>query len=74
MALRISDALGSIKLRLTLAAIAAMATGVALSTVLLVRQAERDMLERQREQQLGRWWTWRATCRRGWSSARRRCA
>ena len=53
MALRISDALGSIKLRLTLAAIAAMATGVALSTVLLVRQAERDMLERQREQQLG---------------------
>ncbi len=52
MASRIADALGSIKLRLTLAAIAALALGVALSTVLLVRQAERDMLERQRDQQL----------------------
>ncbi len=52
MALRISDALGSIKLRLTFAAIAALVAGVVLSTVLLVHQAERDMIERQRDQQL----------------------
>ncbi len=53
MAFRFSDALGSIKLRLTLAAVAALAIGVALTSVLLVGQAERDMIERQRDQQLG---------------------
>lgn len=47
-----TDALGSITLRLALAGVAAMAAGVALATVLLVRQAERDMIDRQREQQL----------------------
>ncbi len=49
---RIADVLGSIKLRLTLAAIAAMAVGVVLTTLLLVQRAERDLVERQRDQQL----------------------
>ncbi len=52
MASRLADALGSIKLRLTLAGIAALAAGITLSTVLLVGKAERDLLGRQREQQL----------------------
>ena len=43
---------GSIKLRITLAAIAAMAAGVALATVVLVHRTERDMLARQRDAQL----------------------
>ena len=43
---------GSIKLRITLAAIAAMAAGVALATVVLVQRTERDMLARQRDAQL----------------------
>ncbi|TXC66556.1 hypothetical protein FSC37_14090 [Piscinibacter aquaticus] len=49
---RLTDIFGSIKLRLTLAAIAAMAIGVVLTTLLLVQRAERDMVERQRDQQL----------------------
>lgn len=49
---RVARLFGSIKLRITLAAIAAMAAGVALATVVLVRQAERDMLTRQRDAQL----------------------
>ena len=39
---RLADVFGSIKLRLTLAAIAALAIGVVLTTLLLVQRAERD--------------------------------
>ena len=49
---RLADVFGSIKLRLTIAAIAALAVGVVLTTLLLVQRAERDMVERQRDQQL----------------------
>lgn len=49
---RLTDVFGSIKLRLTLAAIAAMAVGVVLTSLLLVNRAERDLVERQRDQQL----------------------
>lgn len=50
---RIAAALASIKLRVTVAAIAAMAVGVLLTAALLVRQAERDTLDAQRERELG---------------------
>ncbi len=53
MLLRCARLFGSIKLRITLAAIAAMAAGVALATIMLVSQTERDMLTRQRDAQLG---------------------
>lgn len=49
---RLPDVFGSIKLRLTLAAIAAMAVGVVLTSLLLVNRAERDLVERQRDEQL----------------------
>jgi len=48
----LSAALGSIKLRIMLSAIAALSLGVVLSTVLLVRQAERDTLNLQRDREL----------------------
>jgi diguanylate cyclase len=49
---RVAAVFGSIKFRVTLATIAAMAIGVLLSTVMLVRQAERDTLANQREREL----------------------
>lgn len=49
---RLGAAFASIKLRVTLAAIAAMALGVLLTAALLVRQAERDTLSAQREREL----------------------
>lgn len=49
---RLGAAFASIKLRVTLAAIAAMALGVLLTAALLVRQAERDTLDAQREREL----------------------
>ncbi|MGD9832087.1 MAG: diguanylate cyclase [Piscinibacter sp.] len=49
---RLTDALGSIKLRLTLASVVALAVGVVTTTLLLVQRAERDLVERQRDQQL----------------------
>ena len=49
---RVAAALGSIKLRITLSAIAAMALGVLLTAVTLVQQAERDTLANQREREL----------------------
>jgi diguanylate cyclase (GGDEF)-like protein/PAS domain S-box-containing protein len=52
MDFRRSEIFGSIKLRITLAAIAALLLGVGLSTVLLVRQAERDTLAGQRDREL----------------------
>ena len=49
---RLAAAFGSIKLRVTLSAIAAMAAGVLLTAVVLVDQAERDTLANHRERQL----------------------
>lgn len=49
---RLAAALGSIKLRITLCAIAALALGVGLTTVVLVRQAERDTLMAQHDREL----------------------
>ena len=49
---RIGAAFASIKLRVTLAAIAAMALGVSLTAALLVRQAEHDTIAAQREREL----------------------
>jgi len=49
---RIGFALGSIKLRVMLSAVAAMALGVLLTAVMLVRQAERDTLANQRDREL----------------------
>lgn len=49
---RLAELSRSIKLRITLAAVAAMAAGVVLATVVLVGQMERDTLSRQREAQL----------------------
>ncbi len=49
---RIGFALGSIKLRVMLSAVAAMALGVLLTALTLVRQAERDTLANQRDREL----------------------
>lgn len=49
---RLASALGSIKLRITLSAIAALALGVGLTTLVLVRQAERDTLMAQHDREL----------------------
>lgn len=49
---RVAAALGSIKFRITLSAIAAMALGVLLTALTLVRQAERDTLANQRQREL----------------------
>ena len=49
---RVAAAFGSIKLRVTLSAIAAMALGVLLTALMLVRQAEHDTLQTQREREL----------------------
>jgi len=48
----LAGALGSIKLRVMLSASIALALGVLLTTVLLVRQAERDTLRQQRDREL----------------------
>lgn len=49
---RLASALGSIKLRITLSAIAALALGVGLTTIVLVRQAERDTLMAHKDREL----------------------
>jgi diguanylate cyclase (GGDEF)-like protein/PAS domain S-box-containing protein len=49
---RLARALASIKLRVTLSAIAAMAAGVLLTAVLLVQRAERDTLAHHRDREL----------------------
>lgn len=49
---RLAYALGSLKLRITLSALAALVLGVGLTTVLLVRQAERATLATQRDREL----------------------
>lgn len=49
---RLAGALASIKLRVTLSAIAAMAAGVLLTAVLLVQRAERDTLVHHRDREL----------------------
>jgi diguanylate cyclase len=49
---RLAGALASIKLRVTLSAIAAMAAGVLLTAVLLVQRAERDTLTHYRDREL----------------------
>ncbi|WP_298829129.1 hypothetical protein [uncultured Piscinibacter sp.] len=49
---RLAAAFGSIKLRIMLSAIAAMAAGVLLTAMVLVERAERDTLENHRERQL----------------------
>lgn len=49
---RLVYALGSLKLRVTLSALAALVLGVGLTTLLLVRQAERDTLATQRDREL----------------------
>ena len=49
---RVGAALGSIKLRVMLSAVAAMALGVLLTALTLVRQAERDTLANQRDREL----------------------
>jgi diguanylate cyclase len=50
---RLRAASGSLKLRLTIGSIAALMFGIGLTTVLLVRQAERDTLAAQRGRELG---------------------
>jgi diguanylate cyclase (GGDEF)-like protein/PAS domain S-box-containing protein len=50
---RIARALASLKLRITLAGVLALAAGIGLATVLMVRHAERDTLMAQRELELG---------------------
>lgn len=49
---RLAGAFASIKLRVTLSAIAAMAAGVLLTAVLLVQRAERDTLTHHRDREL----------------------
>ena len=48
-----ASARGSLKLRITLAGIAALVMGISLITVLLVNRAERDTLTVQRQRELG---------------------
>lgn len=50
---RLAAACGSLKLRITLGAIAALVLGIGLITVLLVNRAERDTLTAQRQRELG---------------------
>jgi diguanylate cyclase (GGDEF)-like protein len=49
---RLADALGSLKLRITAAAIAALVVCIGLTTALFVRQAEHDTLSAQRHREL----------------------
>ncbi len=50
---RFASARGSLKLRITLAGIAALVLGIGLITLLLVNRAERDTLTAQRQRELG---------------------
>jgi diguanylate cyclase (GGDEF)-like protein/PAS domain S-box-containing protein len=49
---RLAAALGSLKLRVTLGAVGALALGIGLTSAILLHQAERDTLAAQREREL----------------------